>query len=279
MYKSAIILLLTIALASGCSEAPGESPPQTTPPAGESAPPAQPQTPPADTENPDEMGDDAGPDDSSTGGGGEQAGNDPSPEAAPVDTDPQSITVMVNKQYALPDNYSPDDLVYPEVRFIFSEKIEKRMLRKEAAEALERLFEGAEKDGIYLSGVSGYRSHATQTSLFQRYVDRDGEEKAKTYSAVPGHSEHETGLAIDVTSSDGKCAAQDCFGGTPEALWLADHAHEYGFIIRYPEDKDAITGYQYEPWHLRYVGKDLAGEIMEKGLTLEEYYGVVPVSN
>src|SRR5690606_24654703 len=111
-----------------------------------------------------------------------------------------------------------NDLVYPDVRFIFDEKIEKRMLRKVAAKALEQLFAAAEEDGIYLAGVSAYRSHATQKSLFNRYVERDGYDKAKTYSAVPGTSEHETGLAIDVTSSDGKCAAQDCFGGTKEAI-------------------------------------------------------------
>ncbi|MCK9857928.1 D-alanyl-D-alanine carboxypeptidase family protein [Paenibacillus sp. ATY16] len=191
---------------------------------------------------------------------------------------PASIAVLVDKQYKLPDNYEPKDLVYPDVRFTFSEKIEKRKMRKEAAGALEELFAGAEKDGIHLAGVSAYRSQETQKKLFNNYVARDGLEKAKTYSAFPGTSEHQTGLAIDVSGSDGKCAATDCFGGTPEAEWLADHAPEYGFIIRYPEGKDAITGYKYEPWHLRYVGKELAKEIDDKGLTLEEYYNAVPVS-
>ncbi|WP_127496127.1 D-alanyl-D-alanine carboxypeptidase family protein [Paenibacillus glycanilyticus] len=191
---------------------------------------------------------------------------------------PASIAVLVDKQYKLPDNYEPKDLVYPDVRFTFSEKIDKRKMRKEAAGALEDLFAGAEKDGIYLAGVSAYRSQATQKTLFNRYVKKDGLEKALTYSAFPGTSEHQTGLAIDVSGSDGKCAAEDCFGGTPEAEWLADHAPEYGFIIRYPEGKDAITGYKYEPWHIRYVGKELAKEIDEKDLTLEEYYNAVPVS-
>lgn len=190
---------------------------------------------------------------------------------------PASITVLVNKQYRLPEDYNPEDLVYPDVPFIFNEKIEKRMMRKEAAEALEKLFDGAKQDGIYLAGVSAYRSHKTQKALFQRYVDKDGEAKAKTYSAVPGHSEHETGLAIDVSGSDGKCAAEDCFGGTKEAEWLAEHAGEYGFIIRYLKGKEEITGYQYEPWHLRYVG-DIAKDIFDQGLTLEEYFDAVPVS-
>lgn len=205
------------------------------------------------------------------------SGNNDGAEATA--SNPDSMTVMINKQYKLPDNYRPSDLVYPNVRFTFKEKIEKRMMRKEAADALEQLFDGAKQDGIFLAGVSAFRSQSTQVRLFDNYVKRDGEEAARRYSAVPGHSEHQTGLAIDVTSSDGKCAAESCFAGTPEAKWLADHAHEYGFIIRYPEGKEAITGYVYEPWHIRYVGKDIAAKIAESGLTLEEYYNAVPVSH
>lgn len=193
-------------------------------------------------------------------------------------SDAHSVAVLVNKEYALPEDYEPSDLVYPDVRFTFSEKIDKRKMRSEAAAALEKMFAGAEEDGIYLAGVSAYRSHSTQTSLFNRYVKKDGLEKAKTYSAVPGHSEHETGLAIDVSGSDGKCAAEDCFGDTKEAEWLAKHATEYGFIIRYPEGKEDITGYKYEPWHLRYVGTEIAADIAEREITLEEYYNAVPVS-
>jgi D-alanyl-D-alanine carboxypeptidase len=192
---------------------------------------------------------------------------------------PESITALVNKQNKLPEDYSPSDLVYPDVRFIFDEKVEKRKLRQEAAEALEEMFTAAENDSTPLAGVSAYRSHATQKSLFERYVKRDGLEKARTYSAFPGTSEHETGLAIDISGSDGKCAAADCFAGTKEAIWLEEHAHEFGFIIRYMKGKEAITGYQYEPWHLRYVGKELAGELKASGETLEEYFDAIPVSN
>ncbi len=106
------------------------------------------------------------------------------------------------------------------------------------------------------------------------YVQRDGYDKAATYSALPGTSEHETGLGTDVTKGDGTCAAQGCFGGTKEANWLDAHATEYGFIIRYPKGKDAVTSYKYEPWHLRYVGKSVAQAIKSKGITLEEYYGI-----
>lgn len=191
---------------------------------------------------------------------------------------PESIEVLVNKQNKLPENYSPSDLVYPDVRFVFSEKIDKRKMRKEAAGALEELFKGAEDDNILLAGVSAYRSHSTQKTLFERYVKRDGKEKALTYSAFPGTSEHETGLSIDVSGSDGKCAAADCFGDTKESKWLEKHAHEYGFIIRFLKGKEDITGYQYEPWHIRYVGKEIAAELAESGETLEEYFDAVPVA-
>lgn len=191
---------------------------------------------------------------------------------------PESVAALVNKQNKLPEDYSPSDLVYPDVRFIFNEKVDKRKMRKEAAAALEKMFKAAEDDNIQLAGVSAYRSHETQTTLFERYVERDGLEKARTYSAFPGTSEHETGLAIDVSGSDGKCAAADCFADTDEAIWLEQHAHEYGFIIRYLEGKEEITGYQYEPWHLRFVGTELAAELEQSGETLEEYYDAVPVT-
>ncbi|MBE9914038.1 M15 family metallopeptidase [Paenibacillus donghaensis] len=184
---------------------------------------------------------------------------------------PASTDVLVNKQHKLPENYAPDDLVYPNVRFTFKEKIEKRMMRKEAAQALEKLFKAADKDGLPLAGVSAYRSHKRQKAVFEAYVQKDGEEKARTYSAYPGTSEHETGLAIDVTKSDGSCAATGCFAGTPEAEWLAEHAHEFGFIIRYPKEKENITGYTYEPWHLRYVGQPAADDMFKNDLTFEEY--------
>ncbi|WP_151733665.1 M15 family metallopeptidase ['Paenibacillus yunnanensis' Narsing Rao et al. 2020] len=200
-------------------------------------------------------------------------------DAVQTAAEPDSLAALINKQYKLPDDYKPDDLVYPDVPFIFSEKIEKRMLRETAARALEELFAAAEQDGVHLAGVSAYRSQSTQTVLFNNYVKRDGEAKARTYSAVPGHSEHQTGLAIDISGSDGKCAAESCFAGTPEAEWLAQHVQEYGFIIRFPEGKESITGYKYEPWHIRYVGKEIAGEVMSKNITLEEYYDAVPVNN
>ncbi|ATP39945.1 peptidase M15 [Solibacillus sp. R5-41] len=186
--------------------------------------------------------------------------------------DPESMTVLVNKQNAFPEGYEPKDLVYPNVPFLFNEKIEKRMMREEAAKDLEKMFHAANQQNIHLAGVSAYRSSQTQTVLFNNYVERDGIEKAKTYSAVPGTSEHQSGLAIDVSGSDGSCAVADCFADTEEAAWLEDNAHKYGYIIRFPKNKENITGYQYEPWHIRYVGVNIATELYNQGLTLEEYY-------
>lgn len=194
----------------------------------------------------------------------------------------ESIAVLVNKTYRLPAGYVPPDLVYPNVPFTFSEKIEKRKMRREAAVALEKLFTGAKKDGISLAGVSGYRSESRQTTLYNNYVKRDGVKAADTYSARPGHSEHQTGLTIDVSGITGKCAAESCFAGTKEAKWLAKHAHEYGFVVRYPEGKDSITGYKYEPWHIRFVGTEIAKAVSSSSITLEQYFGnsvpVVPVT-
>lgn len=191
-------------------------------------------------------------------------------------TDPNSLLVLVNKQHALPAGYKPNLVDDFNVPFTFAGKDEKRLMRPELAKALEIMFAAAKKDGIYLAGVSAYRSEALQKSLFDSYVQEQGYKMASVYSALPGHSEHETGLAIDVSGSTGKCAADNCFADTPEAKWLAQHVGDYGFIIRYLKGKEAITGYDYEPWHIRYVGEPAAKIIMSKGITLEEYLGQVP---
>ncbi len=199
-------------------------------------------------------------------------------EGIQVVAKPDSIPVLVNKQNRLPDSYTPEDLIYTNIPFIISERSERRKMRREAAGAIEKLFTGASVQGIQLLGVSAYRSHSAQEALFNFYAKRDGYEKARTYSALAGTSEHETGLAIDVTGGNGQCPAQDCFGFTKEAKWLQEHVANFGFIIRYPKGKEAITGYSYEPWHLRYVGSAIAKEVMEREITLEEYYHALPVN-
>jgi D-alanyl-D-alanine carboxypeptidase len=173
----------------------------------------------------------------------------------------------------LPVGFKPRNLVVPKVGFIFSGFDEKRQLRQIAAGPLQQLFRAAAGAGVPLAGVSGYRSEATQRSLFESYVAEMGLAAASRVSAPPGHSEHETGLAIDVTGADGACPASSCFAGTPEARWLAAHAARYGFVIRYPANGEASTGYSYEPWHLRYLGGPLARRLIASHLTYEEFLG------
>jgi len=258
--KPAICLVAMILVLSAC--AGGVKPGET-----------QPGAPAVHEENNEAPPSKPGSNTGQSSGDENQSSGQHTPEDIATVGNASSITVLVNKLNKLPEDYTPADLVYPNVKFTFKEKIEKRMMVKEAADALEKLFGAADQDGLPLAGVSAYRPHSRQAELFQSYVKKDGLETALTYSAYPGTSEHETGLAIDVAGADGACSTSDCFGDRPEAKWLADHAHEYGFIIRYPEGKEKITGYKYEPWHLRYVGLDVATEIYEKQLTFEEYNG------
>lgn len=181
-----------------------------------------------------------------------------------------SISVLVNKQHKLAENYAPDDLVTVDVPTVL-ENPEVNQLRKEAADALKKMFDHANNSGIYLYARSGYRSYQTQVGLFNSYAERHGQEAANRYSARPGESEHQTGLAIDVTSESVDFQLTEKYGDTKEGKWLVDHAHEFGFIIRYPENMEHITGYTYEPWHLRYLGVNLATEVKESNLTYEEF--------
>jgi D-alanyl-D-alanine carboxypeptidase len=132
------------------------------------------------------------------------------------------------------------------------------------------LFVAAAEAGTPLAAVSGYRSEQTQADLYQQSVSEEGEAQADLHRARPGHSEHQTGLAMDVTSADGSCVVEECFGTSPAGVWVAAHAAEHGFILRYPAAKEAVTGYAYEPWHLRYVGVDVARRLADEDLVLEE---------
>ncbi|WP_434748210.1 D-alanyl-D-alanine carboxypeptidase family protein [Paenibacillus amylolyticus] len=189
-----------------------------------------------------------------------------------VVTNAQAMTVIVNKQRSLPEGYEPSDLVEPDVPFSFEGPHEKRHMRKEAAEALEKLFAGAKADGVELRAVSGYRSYKRQVSIYNNNVKTKGEEYASRVSAVPGRSEHQTGLAIDVSSPSVGNVLEEVFGKSKEGKWLDEHAAEYGFIIRYPKGQESKTGYVYEPWHIRYVGTDIAPDVVKSGLTLEDYF-------
>lgn len=173
------------------------------------------------------------------------------PYVAPVEPEITYINgiLIANKTYALPSTYNPG-------------------VDPVANEALQQMFAAAKAEGYDLFVRSGFRSYATQKSLYNSYVNRDGKAAADRYSARPGHSEHQTGLAFDINK------ANSSFAGTPEAKWLAENCHKYGFIIRYPEGKESITGYIYEPWHIRYLGVDIATAVSNSGLCLEEYLGI-----
>ncbi|SDI30908.1 D-alanyl-D-alanine carboxypeptidase [Alteribacillus persepolensis] len=187
---------------------------------------------------------------------------------------PGDVKALVNREYLLPADYTPEDLVVPDVAFPFEENHPKKQIREVAAAPLEELFAKAAEEGLSLYAVSGFRSYERQEAIFAANVREDGEAAANQYSAKPGQSEHQSGLAMDVSSPSNDLALTDAFGETPEGKWLKTNAYRFGFIIRYPEGKTDITGYQYEPWHLRYVGKEAAQVIHEEEITLEEYYGV-----
>ncbi|WP_336635530.1 D-alanyl-D-alanine carboxypeptidase family protein [Lysinibacillus fusiformis] len=164
--------------------------------------------------------------------------------------------LLANKIYPLPSSFTPEE-------------------NPEARQALNQMLEAAKQQGFDLVAFSGYRSFEYQTTLYNNYVNRDGQAAADRYSARPGYSEHQTGLAFDI----GERGKEDVwlteeFGETPAGQWLFAHAQEYGFILRFPQNKEEITGYMYESWHYRYVGKDVAKEIAKQSITLEEYLGV-----
>jgi LAS superfamily LD-carboxypeptidase LdcB len=179
--------------------------------------------------------------------------------------------LLVNKTHSLPKSYVPEELVVPNVLFSFEEYLPKKQMHKDAASALEEMFEGAKAENIQIYAVSGYRSYKRQKQIFQYNVNQHGEHYANQFSARPGESEHQTGFTMDITARSVNFGLIQQFGETKEGKWVADNAYKYGFIIRYPEDKEVITGYIYEPWHLRYIGKDAAAFIKEKRITLEEY--------
>lgn len=157
--------------------------------------------------------------------------------------------LVVNKTYALPSDYNPG-------------------VDPDAQAAFDKMQAAAAKEGLNIYISSGFRSYDYQSGLYDRYVQRSGKAEADRYSARPGHSEHQTGLAFDLNSID------MTFADTDECAWVNEHCAEYGFIIRYPQGSESITGYMYEPWHLRYLGTENAKKVYDSGLTLEEYLGI-----
>lgn len=193
-------------------------------------------------------------------------------------TDPSSLWVIVNKQNSIPTSYVPSDLIVPNVRLRLGSSNEQMKFSKQAEADLKAMFAAAKSDGVNLVFGSGYRSATLQSQFYNSYVAQDGRVAADTYSARPGHSEHQTGLGVDITSPNGNCHLEICWEDTPEGKWVAKNSYKYGFTIRYQKGKEPTTGYQYEPWHLRYVGKSLSLEV-KNNQTLEEFFGLPAAPN
>ncbi|MFA5301179.1 MAG: M15 family metallopeptidase [Bacteroidales bacterium] len=175
------------------------------------------------------------------------------------------ILILVNKNHKFPEGYRPGDLIPIDEAY---NRGAMNLLRKEAASAFANMCRRAARDSITLWNRSAYRSDTVQRELFENAVRRSGLTNAEQFSARPGHSEHQSGLTTDINS------VHYSFGNTPESAWLKKHAHRFGFIERYPPGKEHITGYRYEPWHYRYVGKKAATYIYQHKITLEEYHEI-----
>ncbi|MGL4874617.1 MAG: M15 family metallopeptidase [Clostridium sp.] len=160
--------------------------------------------------------------------------------------------LLVNKDYALPHNFNPGN-------------------NKEMLGAFKKMQEAAKKDNISIAIGSSFRSYSYQNNLYKSYVKSVGEKNADKFSAKPGHSEHQSGLTLDILGSDPKTNINSKFDNTKESKWLLANAHKFGFILRYPKGKESITGYKYESWHYRYIGVSHSKYFYENTLTLEEY--------
>lgn len=188
--------------------------------------------------------------------------------------DPLSLWVINNKRRPLnPADYVPPDMVDANVRYITEPE-----MRPPAAAAIAEMFAASEAEGGGTMQVqNSYRSYASQTRIYNRAVAAYGQAAADSDTARPGYSEHQTGWTADVAAYPSKCDIQECFGDTPQGIWLAANAWRFGFIIRYPQGKADVTGYVYEPWHIRYVGIELSTEMHNDGiLTMEEFFGLPP---
>lgn len=182
--------------------------------------------------------------------------------------------ILINKTYGLDESYEPPDL--KSVAYRADDRSAKyQKLRSEAADAFDQMTRDAKEAGMNIVITTGYRPYSYQRQLHDTYIRSNGAVWTEHFSAEPGHSEHQTGLAADVSSPSADYELKQSFADTQEGIWLAENAHRFGFIIRYPKGKEAITGYQYEPWHIRYVGAEPAAEMYNNNLTLEEYLGEI----
>lgn len=181
-----------------------------------------------------------------------------------------SLWAIASKTHALSIDYVPSPISIPNVETRTDKSADEQSVRTDIVNDLEKMFAQAKTDGHNVMIGSGYRSAALQTLYYNNAVNSSGVDVANQYVALPGKSEHQTGLAVDISTSSRECYLDRCFATTSDGLWLAENAYKYGFILRYPEGKESITGYNYEPWHFRYVGVDLATALYESKLTLDE---------
>lgn len=195
-------------------------------------------------------------------------------------SDPTSLWVIANKHRPLePRDYAPE-LAAPGVSLRLSASDPEMQVAKPVAPALKELFAGAKTAGLNLIVASAYRSYATQVSVYGAEVQNNGQQAADRESARPGYSEHQTGLAVDVGAASRQCEVEQCFGDMPEGKWIAANAYKYGFVLRYSQGNESTTGYTYEPWHLRYVGNELAEQVHKDGNPpLETFFGLGPAPN
>ncbi len=185
-----------------------------------------------------------------------------------IDTDLNlNEKLLCNKFYKLPDGYEPDDLVEMKNKYYYGDV---QIVRQEVYDAFVDMWNAANNEGIYLIVNSSYRSFDDQTELYNLYKDNYGAKQADSVASRPGYSEHQTGLSVDIFSKDN--TSTKTFKDSPAYNWLKDNSYKYGFILRYPEGKENLTGYEFEAWHYRYVGKKIAKEIHNSNLTYEEYY-------
>lgn len=200
------------------------------------------------------------------------------PEPAPLNTDTSTYTMIVNKEYLLPNDYIPY-LVEPDVEIYHKGINERRYLQPIAADSLKEMFDAAEKDGCHMVLRCGFRSYTLQEQIYSWNLRTYGYYEATRYHALPGTSEHQTGLAVDLCCEATGYNNNFDFINTKEYTWLLINAHHYGWILRYPKHKSDLTGYNFEPWHFRYVGVELATYLKMNDLVLEEYYNVPPTTN
>ena len=246
-YVLLLLLSVLLLLCTACGTAAAGSPIQTAAPAVEIPPAPTPTPTPAPTPTPT-------PEPTPT----------PTPEPTPEPTPQHEFTVVDGATYI-------DGVLIVNKSYPITQEYPLRCFAPEAEAAYQQMKQAAAAEGLRLIERTSYRSFMQQTIIYNNYVKEHGQEAADRFSARPGYSEHHTGLAIDLNS------LETAFGETPEGIWLANHCAEYGFILRYPKDSEEITGYIYEPWHVRYVGVELAQKLyLGDGdfLTLEEYFGI-----